>query len=115
MPCRSRTMESSRALSYLEFRQRKAAGAHNFHETINGVGAMLKPTLLVLLAILPAFAQNDFPDGPAKEYVQKICLQCHPPAQLLSQHRTEADWKRTVARMAQKGISAPSDQFDAIA
>jgi len=76
---------------------------------------MLKPALIALFAIIPVFAQNDFPDGPAKEYVQKICLQCHPASQLLSQHRTEADWKRTVARMAQKGVSAPSDQFDAIA
>lgn len=80
---------------------------------------MFKPSLSVVLlysALLsPAFAQKDFPDGPAKEYLQNICLQCHQPAQLLSQHRTEEDWKRTVARMAQKGVSAPTEQFDAIA
>ncbi len=78
---------------------------------------MLKPTLAAVLLLAPAlaFAQNDFPDGPAKEFVQKICLQCHEPAQLLSQKRTESDWKKTVARMAQKGVAAPTDQFDAIA
>jgi competence protein ComEA len=78
---------------------------------------MLKPTLAVFLLFVPAFAlaQNDFPDGPAKEYVQKICLQCHEAAQLLSQKRSESDWKKTVARMAQKGVAAPTDQFDAIA
>jgi competence ComEA-like helix-hairpin-helix protein len=78
---------------------------------------MLKPTLpaVLLFARALAFAQNDFPDGPAKEFVQKICLQCHEPAQLLSQKRTESDWKKTVARMAQKGVAAPTDQFDAIA
>jgi competence protein ComEA len=76
---------------------------------------MFKPALIGYLAILPAVAQNEFPDGAAKEYVQKICLQCHPPAQLLSQRRTESDWKQTVARMAQKGVSAPSEQFDAVA
>jgi competence protein ComEA len=80
---------------------------------------MLKSTLFAFLAasvlLTPAFAQKDFPDGPAKEYVQAICLQCHQPAQLLAQQRTEEDWKRTVARMAQKGVSAPTEQFDAIA
>jgi competence protein ComEA len=74
---------------------------------------MLKPAILVLL-VSPAFAQRDFPDGPAKGYVTKICLQCHEPAQLLSQKRTESDWKKTVARMAQKGVSAPTEQFDAV-
>jgi len=74
--------------------------------------ALLVGTLLLTSS---AFAQKDFPDGPAKAYVNAICLQCHPPAQLLSQRRTPDDWKRTVARMAQKGISAPTEQFDAIA
>jgi competence protein ComEA len=67
------------------------------------------------LSVSAAFAQQDFPDGPAKEYVNRICLQCHQPAQLLSQKRTESDWKKTVARMAQKGVSAPTEQFDAVA
>jgi len=70
---------------------------------------------LASLLISPALAQKDFPDGPAKEYVNKICLQCHEPAQLLSQKRTEADWKATVARMALKGIAGPPEQYDAIA
>ena len=76
---------------------------------------MFRPALVLVLLVSPAFAQRDFPDGAAKEYVTKICLQCHEPAQLLSQKRTEADWKKTVARMAQKGVSAPTEQFDAIA
>jgi competence protein ComEA len=62
-----------------------------------------------------AFAQKDFPDGPAKDYVNQICLQCHQPAMLLEQHRSEADWKTTVARMATKGVPGTTEQFDAIA
>ena len=75
------------------------------------------PQILILfsLTISPALAQQDFPDGPAKEYVNKICLQCHEASQLLSQRRDEADWKRTVARMALKGIPAPAEQYDAVA
>jgi competence protein ComEA len=74
------------------------------------------PVLVLASLVIPAaHAQKDFPDGPAKEYVTRICLQCHEPAQLLSQKRTETDWKSTVARMALKGIAAPSEQYDAIA
>src|SRR5579862_471044 len=66
--------------------------------------------------ISPALAQQkDFPDGPAKEYIGQICLMCHQPAMLLGQHRSEQDWKTTVARMATKGVPGTADQFDAIA
>src|SRR6202167_5980495 len=76
---------------------------------------MFRIPAFCLLLISPAFAQKDFPDGAAKEYVNKICLQCHEPAQLLSQRRSESDWKATVARMAQKGVPAPAEQYDAVA
>ena len=76
---------------------------------------MSKLILASLVLVAPVFAQKDFPDGVAKEYVNKICLQCHQPTQLLTQHRTEDDWKKTIARMATKGVSAPTEQFDAIA
>lgn len=74
-------------------------------------------TILALSSLLisPALAQKDFPDGPAKEYVNRICLQCHEPAQLLSQRKSEADWKATVARMALKGAGGATEQYDAIA
>jgi len=75
----------------------------------------LQISAICLIAIAPAHAQQDFPEAPAKEYVTRICLQCHPASQLLAQRRTEADWNTTVARMARKGIPAPSEQYDAIA
>jgi competence protein ComEA len=84
---------------------------------------MLKPALTWILPILafsalfvsPVLAQKDFPDAPAKEYVQKICLQCHEATQLLNQRRSESDWKTIVARMATKGVPGTTEQFDAIA
>src|SRR5579863_10055558 len=76
---------------------------------------MMLPAALTLVLLSPARAQKDFPDAPAKEYVTKICLQCHEASQLLSQRKSESEWKATVARMAQKGISAPTEQFDAVA
>ena len=76
---------------------------------------MFKALVFSSLLIASAFAQKDFPDGPAKEYVNRICLQCHPPSQLLNQKRSESDWKTTVARMATKGVPAPAEEYDAIA
>lgn len=76
---------------------------------------MFRTLAFSLLLISPAFAQKDFPDGAAKEYVTKICLQCHQASQLLAVRKTESDWKATVARMALKGIPAPAEQYDAIA
>ena len=77
---------------------------------------MLRFLAFSLLLISPALAQQkDFPEGQAKEYVTKICLQCHEPSQLLDQKRSEADWKATVARMALKGVAAPAEQYDAVA
>ena len=79
---------------------------------------MLRALVFFGLLISPAFAQKDFPDGPAKEYVEKICLQCHQPSELLSQRKSENDWRATIQRMSQrmsqKGIAAPSEQYDAI-
>ena len=69
--------------------------------------------LVIFLAPF-AFAQKELPEGQAREYVSQICLQCHPAAQLLSQKRTEADWRKTIARMATKGVPGTAEQYDAI-
>lgn len=76
---------------------------------------VLNGILATALLISPVFAQKDFPEGQAKEYISQICLQCHQPAMLLGQKRTESDWKKTVARMATKGVPGTPEQFDAIA
>ncbi len=75
------------------------------------------PVILSFAALAPARAQSidDFPEGPGKQYVQQICLQCHQPAFLLQQRRAEDDWKRTVTRMSQKGLGGPVENYDAVA
>ena len=74
------------------------------------------PLVLALAAFTPASAQSmqDFPEDPAKKFVQQICMQCHMPAFLLGQHRTEADWKKTVTRMSQKGLGGPVENYEAV-
>jgi len=75
---------------------------------------MLRTLALSALVLSPAFAQTELPDGPAKQYIEKICLQCHQPSQLLSQRKSENDWRATIQRMSTKGIVAPPEQYDAI-
>jgi competence ComEA-like helix-hairpin-helix protein len=41
-------------------------------------------------------------------------MQCHEPAFLLRQRRTEADWKNTVTRMSQKGLGGPVENYEAV-
>ena len=74
------------------------------------------PLILCLAAFAPAKAQTiqDFPEAPAKQFVQQICMQCHEPAFLLRQRRTEADWKNTVTRMSQKGLGGPVENYEAV-
>jgi competence protein ComEA len=76
--------------------------------------SMLSRLLPLVFLIPPAFAQKDFPEGSAKDYIGQICLQCHQPAMLLGQSRTESDWRKTIARMATKGVPGTPEQFDAI-
>jgi cytochrome c5 len=55
----------------------------------------------------------DFPDGPGKQFVQQICMQCHEPAFLSQQHKGEEDWMKTVARMSKKGLGGPVENYEA--
>ena len=75
------------------------------------------PLILVLAAFAPASAQSmqDFPEDPAKKFVQQICMQCHDPQFLLKQRRTEEDWKKTVTRMSQKGAGGPIENYNVVA
>lgn len=65
--------------------------------------------------VIPSAKAEDFPEGPAKQYVQQICLMCHQAPFLQGQRRTADDWKVTVARMATKGAGGTSDMYDAVA
>src|SRR5947207_12487394 len=77
-------------------------------------GAAMRCFILSCLLASGVLAQ-EFPDGPAKQYVTRICQQCHEPGFLMSQRRSEADWKKTVTRMSQKGGGGTTEQYDAIA
>src|SRR5258707_349760 len=80
----------------------------------------------LLVAVTPLFLSfafnsasgqtiKDFPEGAGKPFVEQICMQCHEPAFLLQQRRTDDDWKKTVARMSRKGAGGAPEAYDTVA
>lgn len=56
-----------------------------------------------------------FPEGPGKQVVEQVCLQCHEAAYLLRQHRTQGNWQKTMARMAKMvPAGATAQNYDAV-
>ncbi len=46
--------------------------------------------------------------------VDKMCVSCHPIAEITRVRKTWADWNNTVVRMAALGIEADEDQLTAV-
>lgn len=69
----------------------------------------------VLAAPLAAAAQNELPDGDAKEAVQAMCVQCHQIGRVTGMHLSRDEWKITVEDMIRMGAQIPPDWVDVLA
>jgi virginiamycin B lyase len=71
--------------------------------------------LIILLAVTASSrAQNDLPEGEAREGVQAMCVQCHQIGRVTSMHQSREDWKNTVEDMVRMGARVPPDWVDPI-
>jgi competence protein ComEA len=68
----------------------------------------------MLFILLFANLAQDLPDGPGKAEVQKICLDCHDLDTVTSENRTRDGWKKTIAKMADRGAEGTDAQFEAV-
>jgi competence protein ComEA len=68
----------------------------------------------MLFLLLFATLTQDPPDGPGKETLLKICLDCHDVGTVTAENRTREGWKKTVAKMADRGAEGTDEQFDAV-
>ncbi len=68
----------------------------------------------MLFLILFASLAQDLPDGPGKAEVLKICNDCHALDTITQENRTLEGWKKTVAKMGDRGAEGTDEQFDAI-
>jgi competence ComEA-like helix-hairpin-helix protein len=68
----------------------------------------------MLILLLFASLSQDLPDGPGKAEVLKICTDCHELDVVVQENRTKDAWKKTVAKMGDRGAEATDQQFEAI-
>lgn len=68
----------------------------------------------MILLLLFASLTQDLPDGPGKDAVLKVCQDCHDMDTVTEENRTRESWKKTVAKMADRGAEGTDEQYEAI-
>ena len=59
--------------------------------------------LAFLAGVLPARAQDPFPDGPGKEVTVRMCGMCHPAERSAAVRLTRDGWKDVIGKMVSLG------------
>jgi competence protein ComEA len=76
-----------------------------------------------LLLAAPAVAQQaaqqqqthpEFPEGPGKATLLKVCGTCHSPDNVIADGQDRAGWESTITKMAGFGADATDEQFTEI-
>jgi competence protein ComEA len=73
--------------------------------------------MLIALACAPAADEKDaarLPDGPGKEAVGKICVDCHDSGNFRKARFTTEQWTDSVEDMVQRGAQGTPQEIEAI-
>ena len=73
----------------------------------------MKPALFALALLLPAAAQAQFPNGPGKAEMLKLCSTCHEPERSASMHMDRDGWKNVVDKMSSLGMKGSEQEITA--
>lgn len=68
----------------------------------------------MLFLLLFANLAQDLPDGPGKDVLQKICVDCHDLDTVTMDNRTKEGWQKTITKMGERGAEGTDEQFEAI-
>ena len=68
----------------------------------------------MLFLLLFASLAQDLPEGPGKDAVLQICQDCHALDTVTMDNRTKEGWKKTIAKMGDRGAEGTDEQFEAI-
>jgi competence protein ComEA len=68
----------------------------------------------MLSLLLFASLAQDLPGGPGKETLLKICRDCHALEVVTAENKTQEGWKKTVAKMGDRGAEGTDEQFEAV-
>jgi competence protein ComEA len=74
--------------------------------------------LMAAASLCLALADDDdaksLPDGPGKEIVAKVCIDCHGAANFRKKRLPESEWWDQVARMVHRGAKASEQEQAAV-
>jgi competence protein ComEA len=68
----------------------------------------------MLFLLLFASLAQDLPDGPGKETLLKLCRDCHDLDTVTVENRTREGWKKTMAKMVERGADGTDEEFELI-
>lgn len=57
---------------------------------------------------------QDFPSGPGRETLLKVCTQCHTLESIPNLRYSKSEWQDLVYSMAERGADASGEELDAI-
>jgi competence protein ComEA len=72
---------------------------------------MVRPAILTLL--LTGAAWGQFPDGPGKAEMTKVCSGCHELERSAAMHQDRDGWRTTVDKMVALGAKGTEQEFAA--
>ena len=73
--------------------------------------------MLIALACAPAADEKDaarLPEGPGKEAVGKICIDCHDSGNFRKARFTTEEWTDSVEDMVQRGATGTPQELEAV-
>jgi competence ComEA-like helix-hairpin-helix protein len=70
--------------------------------------------LFALALLVPAAAQAQFPDGPGKAEMMKLCSTCHEVQRSASMRMDRDGWKNEVDKMVSLGMKGSDQEIAAI-
>ncbi len=73
--------------------------------------------MLIALACAPAADEKDaarLPDGPGKEIVGKVCIDCHDSGNFRKARFTTEEWTDSVEDMVQRGATGTPQELEAV-
>lgn len=59
-------------------------------------------------------APGNFPDGPHRDLVVKLCTDCHPVVRLTRMRESRAKWSAVVEQMIKEGVDVRDQDFDKV-
>jgi competence protein ComEA len=57
---------------------------------------------------------QELPDGAGKKEVLALCRDCHDLDTVTMENRTKDGWRKTIAKMGERGAEGTDEQFEAV-